>query len=108
MVHSMDSLSSKWRDDPVRAALEKKKNREAAADRMAKANEIASELLRKRLESGAKADMVEDEDGVQGDADYKLVRCMQRMHREHLRALESTRHMSTPLHRRVSCEFSAA
>ena len=36
MVHGMDSLSAKWRDDPVRAALEKKKNREAAADRLAR------------------------------------------------------------------------
>ena len=41
MVHSMDAMSAKWRDDPVRAALEKKQNREAAADRLAAANAMA-------------------------------------------------------------------
>ena len=53
MVHGMDALHSVYRDDPVRAALEKKKNREAAADRMAQNNAMASELLKKRLASAS-------------------------------------------------------
>ena len=76
MVHGMDAMSKKWRDDPVRAALEKKQNREAAADRMAKANAMASEILQKRLAAaGASSSAMhaaEDEDGAaMNDADYR-------------------------------------
>jgi hypothetical protein len=55
MVHSMDAMSSKWRDDPVRAALERKQNRAAAADRLAAANAMASEVLQKRLKDSNSA-----------------------------------------------------
>lgn len=72
MVHNMDAMSSKWRDDPVRAALDKKKNREAAAERMAKANALASEILKKRMEAGSKVQH-EGEEESGGDADYRLL-----------------------------------
>ena len=83
MVHGMDALSSRWRDDPVRAALEKRKNRENAADRMAQANAMASEILQKKLASQASKSAagasslsaLEDEDGAgtSNDADYRLL-----------------------------------
>lgn len=79
----MDALSSRWRDDPVRAALEKRKNRENAADRMAQANAMASEILQKKLASQASKSAagasslsaLEDEDGAgtSNDADYRLL-----------------------------------
>jgi hypothetical protein len=76
MVHGMDAMSKKWRDDPVRAALEKKQNREAAADRMAKANAMASEILQKRLAaagaSSSSMQAAEEEDSAaMNDADYR-------------------------------------
>ena len=75
MVHSMDAISSKWRDDPVRAALEKKKNREAAADRLVQANAIASELLKKRLAASSASNAFDAADEQEGaamtDADYR-------------------------------------
>ena len=81
MVHGMDAMSAKWRDDPVRAALEKKKNREAAADRMAKANEMAGELLKKRLAAqgasssgGGRLEDAEDVDHTSmSNSDYRKV-----------------------------------
>jgi len=73
----MDAMSSKWRDDPVRAALEKKKNREAAAERQAKAGAMASEILKKRLEANSKREREEEAEeaaaGGSGDADYRLL-----------------------------------
>ena len=85
MVHGMDALSAKWRDDPVRAALEKKKNREAAADRMAQANAMASEILKKKLASTTSSRAMDDEgSSSMNDADYRLV-CSQPTQR-HARA----------------------
>ena len=79
MVHGFDAMSKKWRDDPVRAALEKKQNREAAAERMAKANAMASEILQKRLAAAgggaSSSSMQAIDDGDDGtamnDADYR-------------------------------------
>ena len=76
MVHNMDAMSAKWRDDPVRAALEKKKNREAAADRMAAANVMASEILKKKLEKATSSSLAlaDEEAGTSmSDADYRQV-----------------------------------
>ena len=77
----MDAMSAKWRDDPVRAALEKKQNREAAADRLAQANAMASEILQRRLQaagagnsSSVRARLEEAEEGDarrMDDADYR-------------------------------------
>ena len=79
MVHNMDAMSSKWRDDPVRAALERKQNREAAAGRMAQANAMAAEILQKRLQAAGGAgssgrsrlEDVDDDPRQMNDADYK-------------------------------------
>ena len=80
MVHKMDQMSAKWRDDPVRAALEKKQNREAAADRLAQANAMASEILQKRLQAAgagssslsARLEQAEEGDARRmDDADYR-------------------------------------
>jgi len=81
--YKSDACSEKWRDDPVRAALEKRKNRENAADRMAQANAMASEILQKKLASQASKSAagasslgaLEDEDGAgtSNDADYRLL-----------------------------------
>ena len=88
MVHSMDAMSKKWRDDPVRAALEKKQNREAAADRLVQANAMAAEILQKRLQAagGASssarsrfAELEEDEDPTRmNDSDYRQLLDRQR------------------------------
>lgn len=81
MVHGMDALSKKWRDDPVRAALEKKSSRDAAAERIAQANAIAGDILKKRLESqgsshaGSSSRRFDEEEGAaagMSDADYRL------------------------------------
>ena len=72
MVHGMDAMSKTWRDDPVRAAIEKKQNREAAAERMAKANAMASELLQKKLAAGSSSRLEPDEEATaMNDADYR-------------------------------------
>lgn len=78
MVHKMDSMSSKYRDDPVRAVLEKKQNREAAADRLAQANAMAAEILQKRLNASASTSATnrarlddEDDSTRMSDADYR-------------------------------------
>ena len=42
-------------DDPVRAALDKKQNREAAAERLAQTNAMAAEILQKRLKAAGGA-----------------------------------------------------
>jgi hypothetical protein len=99
MVHGMDALSAKWRDDPVRAALEKKQNREAAADRQAKANAMASELLKKRLaasSASAAFDAAEDEQSAMtSDADYRKVCIVDRNPCEFV-ALDSAACMPAP------------
>ena len=74
MVHGMDALSKSWRDDPVRAALEKKKNREMAAAVREDGARRANELLKRKLATaGRTLDALDNEvDGaVEDDAAYK-------------------------------------
>ena len=85
MVHKMDSMSGKWRDDPVRAVLEKKQNREAAAGRLAQANAMASELLQKRLTAAgasssarSRFDDADEDPTHMNDADYRQLLDRQR------------------------------
>lgn len=77
MVHNMDAFSARWKHDPVRAALEKKANREAAADRMAKVNALAGEILQKKIADASSSsksalEAAEEEGGAgMSDADYR-------------------------------------
>ena len=73
MVHSMDALSAKWRDDPVRAALEKKQGREAKAENRRVANEKAAEILKSQLEqaNSSKNRRALDDAGEDEDENYK-------------------------------------
>jgi hypothetical protein len=76
MVHQMDSLSAKWRDDPVRAALERKKARENQAAAREEASKRASQLLERKLAQASKGVDARDTDqpnAVSDDADYKKV-----------------------------------
>ena len=76
MVHSMDSLSAKWRDDPVRAALEKKKSREGQAAAREEAGRRATQLLERKLAQASKGVDARDTDqpsAINDDADYKKV-----------------------------------
>ena len=76
MVHSMDAMSSKWRDDPVRAINEKKKQREASAAMRSEAQAKAVELLTKKLtkaQNGVDGRDLEAPAAMDHDAAYRLV-----------------------------------
>lgn len=70
----MDGLSKRWRDDPVRATLERKANREAQAANRKDASEKMRELLTARLAAGAKAaasSMSMEDGGTGEEEEYK-------------------------------------
>eukprot|EP00965_Chrysotila_dentata_P000733 23031-Pleurochrysis_carterae.AAC.2 len=52
MPHAYDACSAKYRDDPVRAAIERRANAEMAQKRQAEAAARASQILKSRLEAG--------------------------------------------------------
>lgn len=74
----MDAMSSKWRDDPVRAINEKKKARANAEEARSIAQSRAKELLEQKLSQAQKAGDARDLEQVGSldhDAAYRLVRC---------------------------------
>ncbi|KAL3931962.1 MAG: hypothetical protein SGPRY_000900 [Prymnesium sp.] len=75
VVHSMDAMSSKWRDDPVRAINEKKKARANAEEARSIAQSRAKELLEQKLSQAQKAGDARDLEQVGSldhDAAYRL------------------------------------
>lgn len=78
MVHSMDACSGKWRDDPVRAAIEKKQNRENAASRQAASAAHVAALLKAKMEglegrskSTGLSSIEPEPSAIGSDADYR-------------------------------------
>ena len=74
MVHGMDAMCARYRDDPVRAALEKKKNREMSAMVREDGARRANELLKTKLEAAGKSfDGMDNsvEGALDDDAAYK-------------------------------------
>jgi hypothetical protein len=67
-VHGYDACSAKWRDDPVRAAIEKKGQRDAAAKRQADASAHMAQLLKKKLEG---REFVTEEAMEDDEANYR-------------------------------------
>ena len=76
--YKSDACSEKWRDDPVRAALDKKAAKEAALAQKAAAAQQMRALLKERLEKGAASSAMAGADGPGGDAEAVYKREMER------------------------------
>eukprot|EP00966_Prymnesium_polylepis_P192668 4465877-Prymnesium_polylepis.1 len=74
MVHSMDAMSNKWRDDPVRAINEKKAAREAQALVRSDAQARAARMLEQKLkqaQKGVEAREYEQAGAIDNDEEYR-------------------------------------
>ena len=76
--YKSDACSEKWRDDPVRAALDKKAAKEAALAQKAAAAQQMRALLKERLEKGAASSAMAGADDPGGDAEAVYKREMER------------------------------
>ena len=77
MVHNFDACSKLWRDDPVRAALEKKQRAEASAQQRAESSAKMAALLQRKLNEKAGTDLgMGGPSGseVDDEANYRRVR----------------------------------
>merc|ERR1712216_626744 len=66
-----DHFSQRWKNDPVRALIEKKEAKEQAVAMKAEATKQLSELLKKKLDKKSVADQIESPREPTQDEAYK-------------------------------------